>query len=441
MNELSSNDILEGLLAYGLFCERLPNILSSINFFDYCIKKAPTCDKETSYIRYDAMRNINVPRCIEIPNPVSYYSLCMSISNNWKEFQDYFYRQTYGHVYKISRIHIRKLMKRKEVFKMNYEDWHVDGTPELDLQIGAKFLVEADISSCFPSMYSHAISWAVIGKEKAKVNRNGNEWYDKLDVCTRRIKHGETKGLLIGPHASNLISEIILTRIDNVLYKKGWKYIRNIDDYKCYVESTTCAQKFIVDLSAALREYDLTLNVNKVKVRDLPKSIDGEWVSKVYNAADLVSGNMIKYKDICRYYSLIHDITLINDGNSAIINYATKVLPKDRFTTNAIEYYTKHLMHLIGIYPYLITILEKQLFEPFNTPRPIIERIVEITYSNGIATRNYDSVCYALYFAIKYNVKIGINLSTILDSKDCLTTLLGYIYLARENDKQLLTTV
>lgn len=44
---------------------------------------------------------------------------------------------------------------------MNYKNWRVDGNPESELMLHNKgpsrLLVKADISTCFPSIYTHSI--------------------------------------------------------------------------------------------------------------------------------------------------------------------------------------------------------------------------------------------------------------------------------------------
>ena len=105
---------------------------------------------------------------------------------------------------------------------MNYSDFKNDGTPEPNLLIGSKYLVNADISTCFSSIYTHSIPWALVGKETSKENKgNRQEWYNDLDFYVRNTKNGETHGLLIGSHTSNLLSEIILTSIDHELSCKN----------------------------------------------------------------------------------------------------------------------------------------------------------------------------------------------------------------------------
>lgn len=36
MDEISSDRLYEGLFAYGLFAEKIPQVFTSVPFFDYC---------------------------------------------------------------------------------------------------------------------------------------------------------------------------------------------------------------------------------------------------------------------------------------------------------------------------------------------------------------------------------------------------------------------
>ena len=189
---------------------------------------------------------------------------------------------------------------------MNYKRYPMDVSPKSSLIIGKKYLVEADISNCFPSIYTHALSWALVGKSTAKkTQRDKTLWYNKLDFHTRNCTDGETHGILVGPHTSNLLSEIILTKIDSVLTKK-WEYIRNIDDYSCYVHSYEEAQRFIVDLSKELRFYDLTLNHKKTKITEFPLPSESLWVHEIQMLFALLNKDqLLKYNDLVRYFDCL----------------------------------------------------------------------------------------------------------------------------------------
>lgn len=239
MDEISADDLYKGLLAHGMFSDKLPPIFTSEPFYQYCLtKKHNFAEKPYDYVSFYSMRNINIPRQLGIPAPMAYEKLCKGLSENWEEIRKLLNENTSNQDYKVSRIHIRKHKEADKLFEMNYENWTLDGTPDDDLILGKRFLVKADISTCFPSIYTHSIPWVFVGKEIAKLTKKDHSLhYNKIDHLCQITKNNETHGLIIGPHSSNLVSEIILCAVDKKLVGNGWKYIRCIDDYSCYVES------------------------------------------------------------------------------------------------------------------------------------------------------------------------------------------------------------
>jgi len=228
-DEISEKELFKGLLGFGLFAEKIPNFLSSEFFFEYIEKETfPYNDKiPKDYIRYSSMRNINIPRPLAIPEPFSYANQVKILVDNWIKIREHFKNKTKNDKHKVSRIHLRKLKKENVLFEMNYKNFDEDGALENKLYINSKYVVNVDIATCFPSIYSHAISWSLVGKEEAKKKSKNcfkEEWFNQIDFYTRNLKYGETNGILIGPHSSNLISEIILCCIDKELIEKGYKF-------------------------------------------------------------------------------------------------------------------------------------------------------------------------------------------------------------------------
>lgn len=230
--EISKEELFEGLLGHGLFADKIPNFLTSESFFDYIQEQStfPFNEKKpTEYIQYSNTRNMNVPRLLSIPAPFSYANQVFVLSENWERILKYLDKKTKKQTNKVSRIHIRKLFDKKRLFEMNYKNFNSDGDADGSIFIKNKYVVHADISTCYPSIYSHSMAWALLGKNKAKSTKNDkNNWANKIDFYTQNLKHGETNGLLIGPHSSNLISEIILTCIDYELIRKKYQ----LSEYK-----------------------------------------------------------------------------------------------------------------------------------------------------------------------------------------------------------------
>lgn len=197
MNEISADDLYHGFLAHGLFAEKLPPVFTAEPFFQYCISRTKAFDGISHrYIYYENMRNINIPRPLAIPNPMAYQLQCETLRDNWTRIQAYFADKTAAQPYRVSRIHIRKLFECPSLFQMNYHNWRIDGSPEVDISFGKRYMVKADVSTCFPSIYTHALSWALIGKVKAKCRRYEKTcWFNRIDEVTRRTTHDETHGL------------------------------------------------------------------------------------------------------------------------------------------------------------------------------------------------------------------------------------------------------
>ena len=455
MNRIKSDELLEGLVAYGLFAEKIPPFLSAENFFNFA--RSFTHDQNsnfgknnyvTDFIQYESIRNINIPRELAIPNPISYFNLCKCLSDYWDELKQHFKKNTDHEGFKTSRIHIRKIKDKKYIFKINnygsngffsldtkikkelfcmsYKDYGEDDNPFPNILINKRFVVNADISNCFGSIYTHALPWALVGKETAKKNRKRG-WYNDIDKYTMNLKNGETHGILTGCHASNLLSEIILVVIDNCMREQNYEYIRNIDDYTCYVETFEKAEEFLIDLSNELKKFGLSLNHKKTKIESLPLVVSTHWVRELLYISDR------KFFDfIAMQYFLDNIIKLMsnNQDNAAIMNYAIKILSKKRLSKAALDYYVDMIHHLILIYPYLISLLEKFIFNAHGVSEGKIKEIANSIYNYGVKKKSNEVVGYALYFSIRYKFYFDkLNpYNYAKDSNDCVVLLLSFIY-------------
>ena len=360
MLEIKADELYDKLVSYGMFSEKLPPIFAGDLFLNYCknIRKQTFSNDWRGYINYESMRNTNIPRNIGIPTPMGHELLCKTLMKHWTELTEYFRKKTKGQSRIISRIHIRKMQETKALFLMNYKTWIDDGTPEPDIYLGKRYMVHADISKCYPSIYTHAIPWALVGKDVAKDNtRKKEEWYNQIDHFAQISKNGETHGLLIGPHTSNILSEIILCAIDEELSKKYDSYIRNI--------------------------------------------------------IKLVSENA--------------------DNNSVVL-YAVKALKDFNLTKNAQEYLVKSVVSLSLLYPYLVPILGKYIFEKYEVGTNQIQKYANMIYERYIHKNNYEACSFALLYAIDSNSKIDcIDVEIIKSSQDCILMLMTFIYCKKNN--------
>lgn len=436
MNEISAEQLYEGLLAHGMFAEKLPPIFTSEPFFDYCNNlRHNFSESEKQFVYYESIRNINTPRSLGIPNPMGYQRLCRCLADNWDKLQQHFASNTRGQTHKASRIHLRKLANQKCLFAMNYNNWRIDDSPEPELLLGKRYFVSADISNCFPSIYTHSLPWGLIGKCHAKMNRNKTEWFNKIDHCCQQIKTGETHGLLIGPHASNLLSELILTVVDKNLYDRGWRFVRWIDDYNCYVSSYEAGQQFLVDLSEELRHFDLSLNHKKTSIQELPIPREKLWKRNINSISLITKHGKVDFKVTQSFLDSAVELMRNNNMDSAVLNYAIKTLSSQPLTDNAKIYFTKTVLHLAIIFPYLIPLLDEYLFTRLSVSQDEIIQFSQMVFMDGLKGRNFEAACFALYFALKYNFTLqNLDATEVAKSGSCIYAVLAFKYFEKQGD-------
>jgi len=433
MKEISPDEIYDRLVQYGMFSEKLPPILSAESFLNYCKNQCKQSfeNRWYGYVSYENIRNINIPRNIGIPTPMGHELLCKCLSKNWDQITEYFKTKTAGQPRIVSRIHIRKMRDTNALFEMNYKNWRFDGTPEPDIYIGKKYMVHADISKCFPSIYTHAIPWAAAGKTVAKnqVNKK-NLWYNQIDKFAQYSKNGETHGLLVGPHTSNILSEIILCAIDEKLIKKYPCYIRNIDDYICYTDSREDAEKFLTDLNRELREFDLLMNHKKTVILELPLCVVETWIHKIQNQISILKKkDYVDYKDIQAYIDFAISLVNKNDDNQSILYYAIKVIKEFNLTKNAKSYLVKSMVSLSLLYPYLVPILGEYVFKPYQVKKEKVSEYANLIFDKYISKNNFEACAYAILYSVNVDSELkNFDLNKIIKSKDCILLLLALIY-------------
>ena len=269
--------------------------------------------------------------------------------------------------------------------------------------------------------------WKTIAKQNATKT---NQWYNQIDHFAQNSKNGETHSLLIGPHTSNLLSEIILCKIDETLCKK-WDYTRHIDDFCCFVKTHDDADQFLVDLNACLKEYGLSLNHKKTKIEALPAAMTEQWVRKLQKQI-LPFGKFhdyVDYHEVQVFIDFCVDLMSENKDNASILLYGMKVLKGQKLTQNAQQYFTKMSVSLALIYPYIVPLLDECVFTPCSTDPAEIEKYLNLIYEHYFAKNYFEACSFALYYATKYDIEISsFDVNTVISKEDCIFDLMALIY-------------
>lgn len=459
--KLSETAVLTGLLDHGLFADKAPPCFTSVGLAAIASGCMSTVLEESDdrklssflekrdhdYIRYEALRDINVPRHLGIPHPETYAVQSLAISRHWKEIATHCNQPKPP----ISRIHVRHTGS-DSIFEMNYkgkERYQLE-EDEIRWMAGAQYVVHADVASCFPSIYTHSIPWALHGKAVAKKTTSitalaGN----LLDKCTQNTRDKQTNGLLIGPHSSNIIAEIILTKIDAELQAKGHRRIaRHIDDYAFYADDFATAERFVKDLGMCLRGFEMSLNDKKTRISPLPRPSTENWIQRL-NRFAFPKDEEVRFSIVRSFLDLALECAQAA-GKSTPLNYAIKALANTKsprkLNERARRLYVLEAMNLALAYPYLAPQLDKHVFDRYGHT-DLASQIAEFSSAlakMGLRKLYPDAIAHALYYVLKHDVVLSLNddeLKEIVVLDDCITNVLLLEYATRYKRKKVVTAI
>jgi hypothetical protein len=395
---IDSKFVKEGLLKSNYFPlqknknEELPSIFNSELFSaDIADELVAINLRSGGYddLSFNVTRFNNVHRKISIPHPLPYAHLVNTIAENWDSL---------SHIEENKNSIIRPLKhKDGRIIVMTYEQSKRKMKRYNDCCKGKKFIVHSDISNFYPSIYTHSITWALVGVNAAKLNRIDG-FANKLDKHQRMVKRDETTGVAIGPGTSNIVSEIILYEVDKLLKDKGYEFYRFIDDYTAFCSTYEESESFIRALSEFLSTYGLLLNIKKTEIKKLPKPTVADWVSdlgsRISQRSKVNEFYCIKMLD----YAL--ELQEKNAGGSilkftlkSLINKAT---PKAKIAL--LDYSVNLTMH----YPILLPLIGDLLSVATREPEDSYYESIIFTLNECIINKNSDGMVWCLFYIAKY---------------------------------------
>lgn len=238
-------------------------------------------EKRTEYVRYSGTKHDGSRRFFGTPNIVSYFHVSSFIWRNWREIKNNYLLSKYS-------IGTPKIMGKDDERAIK-----VPSLSELSRNASknlryAPFILKADIAQCFPSLYTHSISWAAHGIEESKRDTNkdsSSNIFNSLDFFVRNGQLGNTRGVLVGPDAYRLIAEFVLSKIDfelnEIVGGMVVGAVRHVDDYYIGLKTEHDAQSVLSHLRELLATYELNLNDSKMKIVSSLEPINDIWAQRL----------------------------------------------------------------------------------------------------------------------------------------------------------------
>ena len=204
--------------------------------------------------------------------------------NEYENLKSYFSYERYNNIYRF------------------YEDYRYQRAEK-------KFahLQKFDVQSCFDSIYTHSISWAIGGgKTSFKVNFKGRDhsFGGVWDELMMEMNYNETNGIVIGPEFSRLFAEVILQHIDkrvdtSLSDKYGFKFnkdyvcYRYVDDYFFFYNDQKVCDQAMLLFTNVLKEFKMTISSEKTDCIERPFITD---ISRAKQQIDRLIDEKLKLK-------------------------------------------------------------------------------------------------------------------------------------------------
>ena len=214
-------------------------------------------------------------RPLELINPVLYVDMvnCITETDNWQDLINRFKIFQNNDKIQCVSIPIVSSQKGKQLKAQQILSWWENVEQHsLELTIDYSYCYTTDISDCYGSIYTHAIAWAIMGKDIAKNNRkNAALFGNKIDNYIQDMSYGQTNGIPQGSVLMDFIAEIVLGYADLKLTEKinetinDYHIIRYRDDYRIFVNNPKEGELIVKYLTEILLDFGLKLNPAKTQ--------------------------------------------------------------------------------------------------------------------------------------------------------------------------------
>lgn len=287
---------------------------------------------------------------------------------------------------------------------------------------GRRFVLQTDIGRFYPSVYTHSLSWAVHGKEKAKEKGFGtkyNYFGNALDLYSRNAQDRQTVGIPVGPDTSLVLAELIMSRLDRHLISLGYGHsiVRYVDDIEISFSTRTEAEEALVQIDEYLSSFELTLNPLKTNIIELPDPVEQQWVSRLRKLQ--IRTNSGQITDLIDYFSEAFSESKKSKTGS-VLAYALSRIDREKVLLNKQSWPVLEglIYQAIAVEAGCIRnatiLLCKLAISGYPINIDLLSRTISSVVSQAI-THSYGSeIAWALWLAICFHIQIDSSVSAKL---------------------------
>lgn len=391
-------------------------------------------------------------RYVHVINPIKYFFLAKFVVENYSDIKRVCKKSCISY----SKPILTDELKRRFIIPCSK---NVSSFQNARIEKGMDKYVEmkVDISNFYPSIYTHTISWALVGKKYAKqmwksreqklpilLSQKIIELYNKgnqLDQYIEKCQNKQTHGIPVGPDTSFLIAEMILAHIDSLIEKHnpGLSGCRYYDDYYLYFDTKEEAEKTLKAMIDEFNQFGLEINTSKVEIKQMPVQTMDDFAIKLspYKFDDSLKGRSIRI-----YFEMLW--TLVDERPlqiTTILNYGLSVLAKNLPQLNIVDERTLYmLLFKTAVLAPAVTpkVLEVVRQIGTNPDKIIVKRMADAVLRKHILMGHHIEVLWALWMCKIYSLEISAQtIIGIFSLENSLCSLMVLDYLHNVNKKLL----
>ncbi len=422
---------LKKTLSFGFFPDELPPVFSTKEFGSVVVDNKDAfrdsiCKKSncaTQCFSYSSPKYGMGRRIMRVPDPMHFLNLCLVLDENWSRLEDE-YRKSL--ISESSPVLFEKGQWAESTNPLsNFGEFNEKCILE---SYGSRFELVADVSKYYGSIYSHAIPWALEGKEKAQKNHNADTPGNNIDQAIRLCQNNETIGIPIGPYTSFVVSEIIGCHIDHEITKKYAKIKgkRFIDDYRFYFDDANEAQTFYYYLQDTLSQFRLDLNTLKTEIRHFPYSLEDPWVSDLKETSNsLIDGTKNEKETLVAFFSRAFEYSK-QFPTSAVLLFALKRISNWTVKKDNYDVFEAILLRTLAVEPRSFPAVLSLLLSNFDRlDKEKVKEVLERIIDKNVRPRNGYELAWCLFSATALDISLSEEcISKILEVRESLSTAL-----------------
>lgn len=246
-------------------------ILAGKSLASYHLK--PRSFEEVNYTIYSNKDGRYAWRPFQLIHPVLYVDLANMLTQPaaWAMIQSRFAEFARNPKIQCLSIPQESLSKRKDQGAQILHWWHGIEQASIELALDFEYVLHADITDCYASVYTHSIAWAMHGRKVSKERKHDESLVGNvIDSRIQDMRNGQTNGIPQGSVLPDLIAEMVLGYADLEVGQQltmgnitDFRILRYRDDYRIFVNDSLVGEFVLKVLTEELMALGLKLNVSK----------------------------------------------------------------------------------------------------------------------------------------------------------------------------------